>query len=424
MQSGFAMLCAGSVRQKNVKNIMLKNLLDACGGALGFYLLGFGFAYGKGSTFLGGAGGSMLCLSNIEEHGESYANFFFQFAFAATAATIVAGTVAERCKMEAYLCYSLFLTSFVYPVVARAGWSGQGIFSGDYAVKDFAGSGIVHMVGGFTALIAAIILGPRNGRFYDEDNNPLIEPAEFPPSSVALQILGTFILWVGWFGFNPGSTLAASGGNASIATYCAVTTTLSAAAGCVSSMFLACWLKYNKTGLVVYDLTYAMNGALGGLVGITAAPDSTETWCSIIVGIISGFVYVGGSNLLIKLKIDDAVDAVPVHFFCGLWGVIAAALFDRDGGLFMTGKGWQLAVNIYLILFVIGWVGVTMTPYFLLLKTVGWFRVEALEEDVGLDVSHHGGSAYNLDGPKKEDVDELNKRRATAHGKVSKSGEP
>mmetsp|Transcript_39786 Transcript_39786/g.93220 ORF Transcript_39786/g.93220 Transcript_39786/m.93220 type:complete len:190 (+) Transcript_39786:290-859(+) len=189
-------------------------------------------------------------------------------------------------------------------------------------------------------------------------------------------------------------------------------------------MFLACWLKYNKTGLVVYDLTYAMNGALGGLVGITAAPDSTETWCSIIVGIISGFVYVGGSNLLIKLKIDDAVDAVPVHFFCGLWGVIAAALFDRDGGLFMTGKGWQLAVNIYLILFVIGWVGVTMTPYFLLLKTVGWFRVEALEEDVGLDVSHHGGSAYNLDGPKKEDVDELNKRRATAHGKVSKSGEP
>jgi len=186
MQAGFAMLCAGSVRQKNQKNIMLKNLLDACGGALGFYFLGYGFYMGDGMTedktgFLGTNG--FLLIGR-----DDYASFFFQFAFAATAATIVAGTVAERCKMEAYLCYSLFLTAFIYPVVARAGWNG-GFLSG---CKDFAGSGIVHMTGGCTALIAAIVLGPRKGRFTDEDGKDLPEAHTFPPSSVSLQVCACF----------------------------------------------------------------------------------------------------------------------------------------------------------------------------------------------------------------------------------------
>eukprot|EP00588_Corethron_pennatum_P012375 CAMPEP_0194273298 /NCGR_PEP_ID=MMETSP0169-20130528/6654_1 /TAXON_ID=218684 /ORGANISM="Corethron pennatum, Strain L29A3" /LENGTH=464 /DNA_ID=CAMNT_0039016201 /DNA_START=182 /DNA_END=1576 /DNA_ORIENTATION=+ len=413
MQAGFAMLCAGSVRQKNQKNIMLKNLLDACGGALGFYFLGYGFYMGDGMTedktgFLGTNG--FLLIGR-----DDYASFFFQFAFAATAATIVAGTVAERCKMEAYLCYSLFLTAFIYPVVARAGWNG-GFLSG---CKDFAGSGIVHMTGGCTALIAAIVLGPRKGRFTDEDGKDLPEAHTFPPSSVSLQILGTFILWVGWYGFNPGSTLGISGQGA-LAARCAVSTTLAAAAGCISSMFLNCLITKNKTGEVVYDLTFAMNGALGGLVGITAAPDTTPLWAAIIVGIIAGWVYLGASALLIKLKIDDAVDAVPVHFFCGMWGVLAAAIFDEDLGLFMGGGGNQLLQNIYLILFVIAWVGGLMTPFFIVLNMLGMFRVDSLEEDVGLDISHHGGAAYNLEAPKKEDVDELNTRRATAHGKVEK----
>jgi len=163
-----------------------------------------------------------------------------------------------------------------------------------------------------------------------------------------------------------------------------------------------------------------MNGALGGLVGITAAPDTTPLWAAIIVGIIAGWVYLGASALLIKLKIDDAVDAVPVHFFCGMWGVLAAAIFDEDLGLFMGGGGNQLLQNIYLILFVIAWVGGLMTPFFIVLNMLGMFRVDSLEEDVGLDISHHGGAAYNLEAPKKEDVDELNTRRATAHGKVEK----
>jgi ammonium transporter, Amt family len=200
MQAGFAMLCAGSVRQKNVKNIMLKNLLDACGGALGFFSVGYAFAYGGDMETKNFIGTTNFFLSDTS--GEGYASFFFQFAFAATAATIVAGTVAERCKMSAYLCYSVFLTGFVYPVIARSIWSSAGFLSAFHSEPfqgigtiDFAGSGVVHLTGGTTALIAAVILGPRRGRFYDEDGNPLENPTAFPAHSVALQILGTFILW-------------------------------------------------------------------------------------------------------------------------------------------------------------------------------------------------------------------------------------
>jgi len=201
MQAGFAMLCAGSVRQKNVKNIMLKNMLDACGGAIGFYTVGYALAYGRaddaGKEFIGDR---YFFLQDYDD----YIGFFFQFAFAATAATIVAGTVAERCKMSAYLCYSLFLTGFVYPVVVHSIWSTSGFLSAfaDEPWKgvgnvDFAGSGVVHMTGGLTALIAAIVLGPRQGRFYDTEGNVLDTPGDFPPHSVALQVLGTFVLWFG-----------------------------------------------------------------------------------------------------------------------------------------------------------------------------------------------------------------------------------
>lgn len=207
MQSGFAMLCAGSVRQKNVKNIMLKNLLDACGGALGFWSLGYAFAYGgSDAEVVSFIGNKDFFLTHFST-GSEYVGWFFQFAFAATAATIVAGTVAERCKMVAYLCYSVFLTAFVYPVIVHSIWSTSGFLSAFNAtpfrgvgVVDFAGSGVVHTTGGATALIAAIILGPRKGRFTDADGNPLEQPHTFPAHSVALQILGTFILWTGWYG--------------------------------------------------------------------------------------------------------------------------------------------------------------------------------------------------------------------------------
>mmetsp|Transcript_18891 Transcript_18891/g.52510 ORF Transcript_18891/g.52510 Transcript_18891/m.52510 type:complete len:512 (-) Transcript_18891:175-1710(-) len=443
MQSGFAMLCAGSVRQKNVKNIMLKNLLDACGGALGFYTVGYALAYDNNSSgdkdFIGTEN---FFIRDFDSSGDLI-GFFFQFAFAATAATIVAGTVAERCKMAAYLCYSVFLTGFVYPVVVRSIWSGHGFLTAfrddpfrDVGVIDFAGSGVVHMTGGATALVAAIILGPRKGRFHDEDGNPLETPREFPAHSVALQILGTFVLWFGWYGFNPGSALAIDNpGSAATAALCAVTTTLAAATGCVTAMFTDTIIEQSKTGEASYDLTMAMNGALGGLVAITAGCSVVTPGMSIIIGMVGGWVYYGFSKFLISMKIDDAVDAIPVHFANGAWGVIAVGLFAEEGKLRTAGyatlhTGWfyswgkesgdanLLLCQICCVLWVCAWVFTVMTPFFIVLNALGMFRVDPLEEEVGLDISHHRGAAYDLEGPKKEDVEELMEIRASRHGKV------
>ena len=439
MQSGFAMLCAGSVRQKNVKNIMLKNLLDACGGALGFWSVGYAFAYDSNTSgeknFIGSTG--FFCRDF--KSGGDLIGWFFQFAFAATAATIVAGTVAERCKMAAYLCYSVFLTGFVYPVVVRSIWSANGFLTAfrddpfrGVGNVDFAGSGVVHMTGGATALVAAIVLGPRKGRFYDEDGNPLETPAQFQAHSVALQVLGTFILWFGWYGFNPGSALVIDNSDsAATAALCAVTTTVAAACGAVTAMFTDTIIEGQKTGEASYDLTMAMNGALGGLVGITAGCSVVRPWAAVIIGIVAGWVYYGFSKFLIMMKIDDAVDAIPVHFANGMWGVLAVGLFAEPGAMGTAGYstdhvGWfyngsdanLLLVQVVAILWICGWVFFTMTPFFMALNAMGMFRVDPLEEEVGLDISHHRGAAYDLSGPKKEDVEELMEVRASRHGKV------
>jgi len=443
MQSGFAMLCAGSVRQKNVKNIMLKNLLDACGGALGFYTVGYAFAYDSNSSgdtsFIGS---NNFFIRNFST-GSEYIGWFFQFAFAATAATIVAGTVAERCKMAAYLCYSVFLTGFVYPVVVRSIWSPNGFLTAftdepfrGVGVIDFAGSGVVHMTGGATAFVAAIVLGPRKGRFYDEDGNPLDTPTTFPAHSVALQILGTFLLWFGWYGFNPGSALIIDNADsAATSALCAITTTLAAACGCVTAMFTDTIIELRKTGEASYDLTMAMNGCLGGLVGITAGCSVVAPWAACIIGIVAGWTYLGFSKLLLALKIDDAVDAIPVHFANGMWGVIAVGLFAEEqhmntagyngaheGWFFSWGKGSGdanlLLCQLCAVLWICGWIFFVMTPFFLTLNALGMFRVDPLEEEVGLDISHHRGSAYDLAAPKKEDVEELMEIRASRHGKV------
>jgi len=439
MQAGFAMLCAGSVRSKNVKNIMLKNLLDACGGALGFFFLGFGVAYGRSESTTAKTlfvGNDAFMLFNFRDGYSELITWFFQFAFAATAATIVAGTVAERCKMVAYFCYSLFLTMFVYPVVVHSTWATDGFLSAfneddrfmDQGVIDFAGSGVVHLTGGATALIAAIVLGPRKGRFHDEDGNKLDVPNEMPGHNSALQVLGTFILWFGWYGFNPGSALVANKA-ADVIGLCAVTTTIAAAAGCVSSMATDTMLEYMKTGEVSYDLESAMNGCLAGLVAITAGCSVIKPWVSFIVGIIGGWVYIGASKLLIKLRIDDVVNAIPVHMANGIWGVIAVGLFsDKElqakagyeiehVGLFNTGGSLVLlGIEIIQILFILGWVSVTMIPFFVVLRVCGMFRADALEEEVGLDESHHRGGAYNIDPTDfaaKEALNESRKGKTT-----------
>jgi Amt family ammonium transporter len=346
----------------------------ACGGAIGFFSIGYALAYGDEGKYFG-----TTTEKYFLNDDEDYISFFFQFTFAATAATIVAGTVAERCKMSAYLCYSLFLTGIVYPAVVHAIWNSNGFLSAFNSdahyggMIDFAGSGVVHMTGGATALVAAVILGPRIGRFYDSEGNALDKPADFPPHSVSLQVLGTFILWFGWYGFNPGSTLGVIG-YGDVLALCAVTTTLSAAAGAVSALFFDTLMGFMDDGEAEYDLTMAMNGCLGGLVGITAGCSVVEPWAALLIGMISGVIYVLSSRLLVLLKVDDAVDAIPVHFFNGAWGCIATGLFAaprhilkaygvieidgveeiRNAGLFYD-NAKLLSMEISGVLYIIAW---------------------------------------------------------------------
>mmetsp|Transcript_15769 Transcript_15769/g.42380 ORF Transcript_15769/g.42380 Transcript_15769/m.42380 type:complete len:464 (-) Transcript_15769:387-1778(-) len=405
MQTGFAMLCAGLVRAKNTKNILLKNVLDACAGALGFWSLGYAFAYGEadgGNPFIGN---THFFMTNWA--GQTYQGWLFQFAFAATAATIVSGAVAERTKMAAYLCYSFALTAFIYPVVAHWVWASAGWISAFNAnpllgtgVIDFAGCGVVHMVGGVAALSGAWVVGPRLGR-YDPEGNLI----EIPGHSATLQALGTFILWVGWYGFNPGSTLAITG-LGDVAGKTAVTTTLSAASGAV-----AC-LGIFKMSTHAFDLNQTLNGALAGLVSITAGCSVVEPYAAVIIGAIGALVYTGWAEFVKrKLRIDDVVDASAVHFACGAWGLLAAALFATKEnyeaaygvpnpqyyGAFYApvGNGHQMFVCAIIAIFVItAWVAGLMIPFFYALKFANLLRSPPEEEEAGMDVSKHGGSAY------------------------------
>lgn len=438
MQTGFAMLCAGSIRAKNVKNIVLWNLLDSCGGGLMFFICGYAFAYGGenkevGVTFIGN--------DNFFLSGDvTYEFFLFQFAFACALSSIVAGTIAERCKMTAYLGYSTFLVGFVYPIVAHSFWSVNGIFSntskdplwGSGAI-DLAGSGPVHMCGGVTALVAAIILGPRIGRFYDREGNALKEPNDIAPHSVALQFLGTFCLWFGWYGFNPGSVLTISTANAGkVAGLVAVNTTLSACAGAMSAMFSSTFWHARGEGYSTYDVGKTMNGCLTGLVSITAGCATVEPWAAVVIGIVGGWLYLWSSHLLVKHRIDDAVDAIPVHMVGGAWGVIATGLFttpdrrfdafgssEHAGWFYEWGRGSAdftlLGNQIVSMLFIIGWTAVMMGALFLALQYFNLLRMDVLEEQVGMDVSRHKGRAYEIEQPHEDDVRDLELRRST-HG--------
>lgn len=429
MQTGFAMLCAGSIRSKNVKNVLLWNLLDSCGGGIAFWMTGYAFIYGGDDdgdkNFIGNTD---FFLRNGEIRLESW---FFNFAFACAVSSIVAGTIAERCKMTAYLFYSFFLVGFVYPVVAHAFWSTNGFLSntatdplfGSGAI-DLAGSGPVHMTGGVTALVAAIILGPRIGRFYDRDGIALDKPQEIPPHSVTLQFLGTFCLWFGWYGFNPGSVLGISSAEkGQVAALVAVNTTLSACAGALTAMFTSTLLEERRTGVATYDLGKTMNGCLTGLVAITAGCATVETWAAVVIGIFAGWFYLIGSYLLVKLKIDDAVDAVPVHMVGGAWGVIAAGLFTtpdlRDAAFgdgnhvgWFYGDGTLIGVQLIAVLFITGWTGAVMGVYFWVLNWFGMLRIDPLEEEVGMDLSRHKGSAYVDDSANIDHVEKLTMQRS------------
>lgn len=405
MQAGFAMLTAGSVRSKNTKNVLLKNVLDACVGAIAYWIFGYAFAYGNSGNRFIGWGNFALSKKNID--GTDFTSFFFQWAFAATATTIVSGSVAERTSFYAYMAYAFFLTSFVYPVVshwiwyknAEGNWSGflKSLYGEDGGVVDFAGCTVVHMVGGFAGLVGAIIVGPRHGRF-DSEGNVL----PIPGHSATLASLGTFLLWFGWYGFNPGSALAIVGKQWAVVNRCAVNTTLAAASGGVITLIV---LKLRDH---LFDLLGCLNGILAGLVAITASCAFVDPWAAVIIGAVGACIYISVSALLFKFMIDDPLEAFPVHGGSGVWGALAAGLFSRrthmelagfNGvhGAFFGGGGKLLGANLLAIVIVAVWTSVLIGMLFFVMKMAGILRISPDEELIGNDVSKHGGVAYPID---------------------------
>ncbi len=399
MQAGFAMLEAGFVRSKNVANILMKNILDVSAGAIAFWAVGWGLAYGlSGDATNGFAGNGHFFLVGFDD----WASWIFQFAFAATAATIVSGAMAERTKFRAYLFYSVFITGFIYPVVVHWVWDGNGWLTafkdnpiGTNGYLDFAGSSVVHVVGGFAGLMGAILLGPRIGKF---GKNGSINP--IPGHSISLAALGVFILWFGWYGFNPGSTLGLTGGFAALAAKVAVNTTLAAGAGAVGCAFLS-MLRTNK-----YDMGLTLNGALGGLVAITAPCAVVDPWAAIVIGAIAAPVVIFGIEGLDRVGIDDPIGAVAVHGFGGIWGVLSVGLFASQSGiaeayvesdsygLLLGGGAEQLGIQALGVAAIVGWTIVTSGLLFTAIKFTVGLRVSPEEEERGLDLGEHGVEAY------------------------------
>ena len=370
MQPGFMLVETGFTRSKNSVNIVMKNFMDFSVGAITYWAFGFALAYG-GTTI-----GGFLAYGNFFLEGDSL-TYFFQVVFAATAATIVSGAVAERTKFSAYLMFQPFICGLIYPIVTHWVWSGQG-WLGDLGFIDFAGSGVVHMVGGFAALAAVTVVGPRIGK-YDDQGSPL----PLPGSSMVAGALGVFILWFGWYGFNVGSALAAVDVDlASIA----VTTTLSAAAASISAMYTS--MISGKP-----DVSMTLNGALAGLVGITAGCANVNNLGAVLIGLVSGVLVVYSINFIEKKGFDDAVGAISVHGVCGAWGVLAVAIFDTNDGL-INGGSSLFVPQIIGMLAIAAWAYITS---FIVLKAIDsavGLRVTPEEEIAGLDASEHGTTAY------------------------------
>jgi Amt family ammonium transporter len=394
MQAGFALVEAGLTRAKSVANIMMKNLIDFCAGAVAFLAVGFAIAYGGSTDGFGaffGADGFFLGDGAVTYGTLTVPVFFmFQVAFAATAATIVSGAMAERTKFKAYLVYSFVISLVIYPVVVRWQWGGGWLAQGKglpATYHDFAGSSIVHMVGGLTAFWGARALGPRLGKY-----GPDGKPRAILGHNIPYAILGCFILLVGWYGFNPGSELAADSAIGPIA----VTTTMAAAAGALTAMFTA-WARSGKP-----DVGMTGNGLLAGLVGITAGTAAVTPQAALIIGGLSGILVVLACEFVEKvLKVDDPVGAVAVHGVCGAFGTICVGLFARENvdgvwkqGLFYGGGTDQLVTQVLGVLAIAAWVTVTAIICFALIKAAVGLRVSEEEELQGLDILEHGSAGY------------------------------
>jgi Amt family ammonium transporter len=384
MQAGFALVESGLTRSKNVANIMMKNLMDFSAGVLAFGAFGFAIAFGAGNNFFGTEGWFL----NTSVFDEGYFGslslptfFIFQVAFAATAATIVSGAMAERTKFKSYFVYSFVITALIYPLVVHWTWGGGWLSQLATPFSDFAGSTVVHSVGGWAALMGALILGPRIGKYRNG------KPTAIPGHSIPFAIIGVFILFIGWFGFNPGSELAADAAVSSIA----LTTLIAGAAGGVAATFTV-WLKSGYP-----DVAMAGNGVLAGLVGITAGCAAVSPWGAFIIGALAGIIVVASVLIIDRVGVDDPVGAISVHGVCGAFGTIMVGLLATDGGLFYGGGTDQLISQIIGVVAVFAFIVVTTGALFMLLKVTIGLRVPAEEEIEGLDVVEHGAPGYGFD---------------------------
>jgi Amt family ammonium transporter len=398
MQLGFAFLGAGLIRSKNNVNYWTKSFMDFCISSLGFWAFGFAFMFGGSALFSGlDEGNAIIGYSGFFLSGSAYdvstiMLWFFQMVFAATAATIVAGAVAERMKITGYLAYAFIIGAIVYPIYGHwvwgGGWLGSLEILGATGVKDFAGSGVVHAVGGLAAFIGAAMVGPRIGRF---DKNG--KPVAIKGHNVPYVVIGTFILFFGWFGFNPGSTLAATDLRISVI---AVNTFLAAVSGAIVTLY---W-TFAKTGKM--DIIMGCNGALAGLVAITAPCAYVAPWAAVVIGAIAAPVLMLFIYLVERVfKVDDAVGAVPVHLGGGIWGLLAVGIFADGtyGGVegVITGHFGQLILQIIDIGVLFAWVIPTMALTFWLIKKTIGLRASREEELQGLDIPEHGLEAYPAD---------------------------
>lgn len=395
MQPGFALCEAGFTRSKNTANILFKNFVDFMLGSVLFFFVGFGFMFGSdGAGFIGAPNWGDLSFYKSDLPVEGF--LMFETVFCATSATIVSGAMAERTKFSMYIVYSFFISLIIYPVEGHWTWGGGWLCNDaaesfmmttfGHVFHDFAGSAIVHSVGGVLALIGAIALGPRRGK-YDANG----KSRAIPGHSLIMAALGVFILWMGWFGFNPGSQLAATGEVNRIAiSHVFLTTNLAAACGGIATMFVS-WMKYGKPS---FSLT--LNGVLAGLVGITAGCDAVDAWGAIIIGLVCGIVLVYAIEFIDrKLHIDDPVGASSVHGVCGILGTLMTGLFSVSEGLFY-GHGWGfLGAEAFGILIIDLWAAVTGVILFYSIKKIHGLRVSARIEDEGLDIYEHGETCYN-----------------------------
>jgi Amt family ammonium transporter len=377
MQAGFAFLTAGLTRAKNVSNIMMKNMMDMSFAIIAFAAVGFAFAYGSSAGGFIGSDGFFLGTGGYD-YVTKEVDFFFQVAFAATAATIVAGAMAERMKFKAYAVYSVILTALIYPIIVHWTWGGGWLSELGYS--DFAGSGIVHMTGGVAAAVGAAIIGPRIGKY-----GPDGKARAIPGHSIPFAIIGCFILFVGWFGFNPGSVLTADGPAVGVA---ALSTALAGAAGAIAAMAYT-WITTKKP-----DVAMAGNGLLAGLVAITAGPDVITGFWAVLVGFIGGVIVCIAVPLFDKIKIDDPVGAASVHGVVGFFGVLAVGIFGADVGLLRGGGAEQLWFQFVGGMAILAFVGVTMGLVFLAIKATIGLRVPEQEEIEGLDIHEHGYPGY------------------------------